>query len=340
MPFSWVYGAVMSVRNYCYDKRIFRVEKAGIPVISVGNMTSGGTGKTPFVEYLVRYFLARNKRVAVLSRGYGRESAETVAIGAGETDRGTASRIGDEPFQMARKFPNITVVADTDRVRGAAVAHKQHSAQVIILDDGFQHRALARDLDIVMINADSDVNMIPMLPAGLRREPLSGLRRADLVAYSSKTMDGITETRTSKVQMPSINVGFKPKCFRSVPSMSEVPLSELAGKVCVAFCGIAEPESFKTMLRKLHAEPGEFFVFGDHHRYTSGELESIRNSAKARENTGIVTTEKDSARFEPKDIAIVTDNGKIPLYFLEIEAVILEGAELLNSMLDKTLANA
>ena len=183
LPFSWLYGAVISLRNLFYDTGIFRIEEIDVPIISVGNLSTGGTGKTPFVEFLLRYLLGKDKIVAVLSRGYGRKTRGTVVIDQSTLAHCTAESVGDEPYQIARKFPGAIVIVDESRVRGARIAKEKYRVDAIILDDGFQHRALKRNLDIVMIDGKNPITEMAMLPAGLRREPLVALRRADLLIF-------------------------------------------------------------------------------------------------------------------------------------------------------------
>jgi len=155
-----------------------------VPVVSVGNITTGGTGKTPVVEWIVRHFLNQNLKVAVVSRGYRRTSRGTVVVSDGRSVLAAPDIGGDEAFQIARKFPAAIVVVDERRIRGARVALTNFGAKVVVLDDGFQHRSLHRTLDIVMVDAVPGLRRIRMLPAGLRREPVASLKRATIVVLS------------------------------------------------------------------------------------------------------------------------------------------------------------
>lgn len=184
LPFSWLYGLTMILRNWCFEVGVFHVEQVSVPVISVGNMTAGGTGKTPMVEYLIRFYLKAGNKVAVLSRGYQRDTNGTQIVSDGSNLEMTAEESGDEPYQIARKFPNVMVIVDEKRSRAAQIAINRFQPDVILLDDGFQHRGIERQLDIVMIDGRKALDRISLLPVGLRREPLSGLQRANLMAIS------------------------------------------------------------------------------------------------------------------------------------------------------------
>ena len=336
-PFSWLYGIVVSLRNFCYDRKIFRIEKAGIPVISVGNMTVGGTGKTPLVEYLVRYLSGKGKKVAVLSRGYGRSASQQYAVGAGETDRGNAASLGDEPYQIAKKFPHATVIANPSRRDAARVAVQNYGAEIVVLDDGFQHRVLARNLDILVINGDNPIEKEPLLPAGRRREPLSALRRANVIAYSWKNGKKKDLVKLSVNNTPSINVGFKPLCFRSLDGSSPIGLSDLKGKACVAFCGIADPAPFREMLEQCGLVIKDFLKFPDHHVFAPTDFARIVRATESNSVDCIITTEKDAARLSAADREIFLQRKDSRSCYLEIEAVIIDGEPIFHTMIDNAV---
>ena len=184
LPLSWVYGAVIAARNAAFDTGIFRCRSAGVPLIAVGNMTAGGTGKTPVVEMLVRLLRQRGVSPGVISRGYGRTGRGVVVVADRECVYADAGTGGDEPVQIARKFPGVPVVVGERRFEAAVTAVRRCGAQVIISDDGFQHRWLHRDCDLVVVDGSSDLAAEPLLPAGVRREPMRALRRAHMVALT------------------------------------------------------------------------------------------------------------------------------------------------------------
>ncbi|MBM2840054.1 MAG: tetraacyldisaccharide 4'-kinase, partial [Bacteroidetes bacterium] len=184
IPFSWLYGFIIYCRNKAFDWKLLDSVEVGVPVISVGNLTMGGTGKTPLVEYIVKLCLAKGRKVAVVSRGYKRESGGVVVVSDGKSLLANAAQAGDEPVQIAKKFPGAIVIVGERRVDAARMAIDEFGVNAIVLDDGFQHRFLRRDLDILVLDARKDLSRIPMIPAGERREPLASIKRANVVAFS------------------------------------------------------------------------------------------------------------------------------------------------------------
>jgi len=327
-----MYGVVISFRNWCYDQNIFRIERIGVPVISVGNLIAGGTGKTPFVEYLLKYFLDREKRVTVLSRGYKRSTIGTLVVSDGRRINGTAETVGDEPFQIARKFPSAIVIVDERRARAAKLAVDRYAAEIIILDDGFQHRALGRDIDIVMMDSQASLRNIPMLPAGLRREPLSALRRADLLVFS-RVLDSKNHLQQVKhySSSPNIGVRFIPKRLYQISTGALVPIPEVNGKTCIGFCGIGNPESFRKTLEEIGLTINEFIIFSDHHVYTQTDLKKIMMCHENTHAQMIVTTEKDAVRLVSS--RLLDFDGSNVFHYVEIETDIVEGKDRLHELL-------
>lgn len=327
LPFSWLYGFGMMLRNWCYDVGIFHITKVNVPVISVGNVTVGGTGKTPMVEYLIRYFQNQNKNVAVLSRGYRRLSKGTVVITSGQKERGSVEMLGDEPYQIATKFPNVTVIVDNQRARGAKVA-EQENVDVILLDDGFQHRALYRDMDIVMMNNSEFVKTTPLLPAGMRREPFSALKRASIVVVNGKSSPTVS-------LKPQVSISYKPVALRGLDGRTQ-PLEHVKGKSCVAFCGIAHPESFKKTLLQQGVHILGWKTFPDHHQYRQNDMDDVMNMFRERNAEYLLTTEKDSARLRNTSLRFPREM----LFYIEIQLTIEEGEEVLHSLLQHTMARS
>jgi tetraacyldisaccharide 4'-kinase len=336
VPLSWLYGGGVRVRNAFYDAGVCKSERFGVPVVSVGNITAGGTGKTPFVEYLVQYFTNKRKRVAVLSRGYRRASTGTVVVSDGTALREGPDRSGDEPYQIARRFPGAAVISDERRRRSARIAVDELHAEAIILDDGFQHRAISRDLDIVMLRPGERPGWTPMLPAGLRREPLSSLRRAGLVAVSEGAGTNREPSDLKRyTSAPIIRVRFKPDCIFRVFGMERLSSGHLAGKKVMAFCGIANPAGFENTLREMETDLAETMRFPDHHRFTTEEFRRIRDTFERSEAAMILTTEKDAVRCAtPEGESIL---GALPFCFIRLSTEIIEGGERLHSLLDSLL---
>jgi len=335
LPLSWIYGTIVWLRNVWYDRATPCVSRVDVPVISVGNMTAGGTGKTPFIEYLIKYFVGQNKKVAVLSRGYKRRSRGPVVVGSNQPDRGDSSLLGDEPYQVTRKFPMVTMVVDAKRARAATIAVKSQIPDVILLDDGFQHRALARDLDIVMIDGQTELRRVPMLPAGSRREPMGSLNRADVIAFSRIT-SAMPHLPVRDSGVLRLRVTFEPKRFCRLDGTDSIALHQLAGTSCLAFCGIANPDSFRNTLTSIGLDIVGFLTFSDHRYYSKSSAMRIRELSVRHNAKFIITTEKDAARLYGSEAMEILSTQ--PVLYLEIAAVVDEGEELFCRLLDRTLA--
>ena len=307
-----------------------------MPVVSVGNLTVGGTGKTPFVEYLVRYFLQQQKKVAVVSRGYKRRTRGTVVVSDGNAMYGNAVTAGDEPVQIAKKFPRIVVIVDERRARGAKHAIGQFGVDVIILDDGFQHRSLKRDMDIIMIDGEKSLRTMPLLPAGMRREPLSALRRADVVAVTRRSNSGNGIHAISQfLSSPYIEAQFKPTRVCRFITGQSIPLSEIYGKTCAAFCGIGNPQSFYDSLKNIGVKVVDVLTFSDHHFYKTSDWEMIEKRFADKHADILITTEKDAVRLRSGKTSEMTNADA--LHYLEIEAEIVEGEAVLHTLIDSMM---
>jgi tetraacyldisaccharide 4'-kinase len=338
VPLSWLYALVLYVRNIGYDLHFFHVERVSVPVISVGNITAGGTGKTPFVEYLLGYLLKKNKKVAVISRGYKRSTSGTVIVSDGGKLYADACTSGDEPYQVARKYPKVVVIVDERRVRAAKLAIQKFGVDVILLDDGFQHRALGRDVDIVLVDVKQSLRGTLMLPAGLRRESLSSMRRADVLAFTHVSDSRMRpEELNQHTSAKTIKVNFIPKLLFQVYGTSHSALNGVNGKSCVAFCGIGQPEYFRTTLSNLGLKVVDFHFFSDHHFYTIFDLKKIQKSFENFKAQIIVTTEKDAVRLLSIELPVLLSNF---MYYVEIGAQIIEGENLLHRLIDTKLKGA
>ena len=288
------YGAVVRARALAYGLGVLRTHRLDRPVISVGNLTVGGTGKTPTVALLARLLMARGKRVAVLSRGYGGSlEGETRIVSDGITVMLGAVEAGDEPVLLAGLVPGLMVVIGADRYRAGLMAQQRLNPDVFILDDGFQHLRLHRDLNILLMDCRNPLGGGRTLPAGWLREPLSALERADLVIY----------TRCHGGETPQFH-GTLPHC-RSSHRLTGVerlcdgavlPMDSLVGKKVVAFAGIADPESFFTALRQEGLGLAAALPFPDHCRYGAEELAMILATRAATPDAVVVTTGKDAVK--------------------------------------------
>lgn len=298
LPLSWLYGIITSLRNTCYDKGLFSVRSVGVPTVSVGNLSVGGTGKTPLVEYVARVLVKEGKKVAVVSRGYRRNSRGLRVVSDGARIQLAPEESGDEPFQIAENIAGAVVVVDEQRTRGALHAASHYDADVILLDDGFQHRSLARDFDIVVLNARE--RWSPLLPTGRRREGLSGLRRADTLVFShcsgTEEVTRLGDQLRSYTEAPIFCTRFIVEDVREVTSGNSVPAEQLKNKSAVAFCGIGNPESFRQTLLELGVQVISFVRFSDHHWYRGRDLIPIVREVERTGADWILTTQKDAVR--------------------------------------------
>jgi len=265
-PLSIIFGAGVALRNVLYDHRVFQVRKLARPVVSIGNISVGGTGKTPFVIALGQLLASRGIAFDVLSRGYGRSSTEIAIV----DPQGSPAQFGDEPLLIARKLQSPVIVG-ADRYQAGLLAEQKFSSKLHLLDDGFQHRRLHRDFDIVLLPAEDQQGSL--LPAGRLREPLSALKRADAV--------GLTDSQEQQVQAKSI--------WR-LRRVIEIPTA--AGKT-IAFSGIARPRQFFDGLKSSKLEIAGSVTFRDHHRYQQPDIDRLLQLKKQTGADSFITTEKD-----------------------------------------------
>lgn len=265
-----IYGAGVRVRNALYDRGTLAQRRLQGPVISVGNLSVGGAGKTPFVILLGELLKARGVKFDVLSRGYGRKSRGTALVEAS----GAATEFGDEPLLITRRL-GVPVIVGEDRYTAGRFAESQFGPQLHLLDDAFQHRALYRDFDIVLLTPDDARDRL--LPSGRLREPLSSLRRADAVVLASGAGPGglpVNEKLMWRVRRGII--------VKNAPSRP------------VVFCGIARPKNFLLQLRTAGVEPAAEAFYRDHHAYSERDIQDLMSLREKSEADGFVTTEKDA----------------------------------------------
>lgn len=269
-PLATIYGACVSLRNTLYDRGTLQQKKLAGPVVSVGNLSVGGSGKTPFVLLLGELLKARGMKFDVLSRGYGRQSRGVALVDPG----GSARDFGDEPLLIARRL-GVPVIVGEERHQAGVMAEDKFGTQMHLLDDGFQHRALARDFDIVMVTPEDARDRL--LPAGRLREPLASVGRADAVVLTSGASPESFPVKGKLVWR--VRRGIVPK---NVPRRP------------VVFCGIARPKSFVLQLRAAGIEPAAEAFYGDHHAYSEKDIRDLLSLREKSEADGFVTTEKDA----------------------------------------------
>jgi tetraacyldisaccharide 4'-kinase len=305
---STIFGSGVAIRNALYDSRVLRVRKLSRPVVSIGNISVGGSGKTPFVIALGELLKERGITFDVLSRGYGRRSAATSVV----DPQGSPELFGDEPLLIAHKLQRPVIVG-ADRYRAGVLAEEKFDSKLHLLDDGFQHRRLHRDFDIVMLPPDDLQDAL--LPLGRLREPLSSLRRADAVVLTS------SDPRDAEMARRYLSSAEKLCTARRVLKV-EPP----SGKV-VAFCGIARPEQFFSQLRSQNIELAGQISFRDHHHYTQADVERLLKTRADSGAKAFVTTEKDRI-----NLAVLARQLE-PLHVATLRMV-LDGPGLLDIMLN------
>lgn len=291
------YGLVVRMRALAYGAGIFRVKQLNRPVISVGNLTVGGTGKTPMVALVARLLMARGKRVAVISRGYGGSlEGKTHIVSDGQRVFFSAAEAGDEPVHLATAVPGLMAVIGTDRYAAGLLAQERLNPDVFILDDGFQHLRLHRDLNILLMDCRAPLGNGLVLPAGLLREPSSALTRADLVVYTRCTG---AEAPAVHSTIPSCRAGHVQAGVELLPCGERQPFTTLHGRRGVAFAGIADPDAFFGSLREEGVDLAATVSFGDHSPYGEEEAERLMATRRTAGADFLITTGKDAVKLGP-----------------------------------------
>lgn len=311
---SFVYRSVINLRNQMYNYGILKQEKLSCKVISVGNITIGGTGKTPTVIMLANLLKERGYRPVVLSRGYGGNAKSPVNIVSdGSKILMGHTEAGDEPVLIAQSVNGIPVLTGSKRTLTGRFAIENMNADILVLDDAFQHRRIFRDIDIVIQNREKPFGNGFLLPRGPLREPPASLNRAHIQIWKDNTRDGrfpkYCEQGTGAFP-PTLSEYLKPKNILRGGTADALPLEYISGKKVCAVAGIGSPDNFKETIESLGATPVSFLIFPDHYRYTPEDICEIRDRASASDAEYILTTEKDGIRLTDfpdflKDILIL-----------------------------------
>jgi len=338
-PFALIYLSVVQLRNALFDRKLFKSWRSPIPVVSIGNLSAGGTGKTPLVDLVVKYYLSIGCKPAIISRGYQRESKGVQLVSDGQKIILSSREAGDETAMLAWNNPDAIVVVSEkrkDAVTYIANRFAQRLPGVIILDDAFQHRAIQRNLDIAVINTSEPFKKAKMLPEGRLREPLKNLSRANLIILNKITDEkkaGLIMKEVEKTGLPVVKARVKNGeliCFSGAFATSDEAPSPRSLNA-LAFAGIAAPENFLESLKKEGVNVAAHRFFRDHEHLSAKKLQAVRREAE-KKGLSLITTEKDYFRMlgRPELIRIITSR---PCYYLKIETDIFEGKEILHSML-------
>jgi tetraacyldisaccharide 4'-kinase len=331
LPFAGFYWGITTFRNWLYQ-RILKPVRLNAKIISVGNITVGGTGKTPFVETIAHYLQNQGKRVVIQSRGYGRRSTGFITVSDGKDLLVSPDLAGDEPYLLARKLPGVPVIVGTDRLSATQQAIERFQPDVVILDDAFQHRRITRDLDIVLLDTLRPWGNGRLLPAGPLRETPENINRAGLIVLTRSENLEMTSLRLNALKMqtdiPIITSKHIPIEWADIHAKKAHTLQYLQHQNLVAFSGIGNPDSFIKTLNEIEIEPLVTMNFKDHHWYTEKDMVKIKQSAVKSGATALVTTEKDGVRL------IGLREIDLPIYCLRIECTI-DRFELLNQLLQE-----
>ncbi|MER3630774.1 MAG: tetraacyldisaccharide 4'-kinase [Blastocatellia bacterium] len=322
-PFGVAYGAAMQFRSWLYDRGLLSQYSLGRKTICVGNLTVGGTGKTPVTRHIAEIFANAGLRPCILTRGYGRrEPSRRVVVSGPDGIIENSDISGDEPLELARELKEkAIIIADPDRVAAARFAIDQFAPDLFLLDDGFQHLRVTRDLNLLLIDATNPFDNDYPLPAGTLRECPRAIARADAILITRTEIAGDLQPlkdsiRRHNSRVPIFEAAFVIKGFRPLANRQAlVNAAEIVGPKVLAFCGIANPKAFQLLLEKYSVRAAELLVFDDHQRYSASQIAAIRAAAKKIGADALITTEKDAVKLSGSDFSI-------PCYSARIEVAV------------------
>ena len=316
------YATVIAGRNWLFDRHIKRSYAVSVPVISVGNITVGGTGKTPMVSWLAQWLAEQNLRVTLISRGYGSD----------------AEKPNDEALELEQRLPGVPHLLNPNRIKAARRAVEELESQIIVLDDAFQHRRIARDLDLVLVDATNPFGYGHLLPRGTLREPVAALRRADMIAVTR--VDLVQEDVLEKLerqlagyapQVPRFRVAYQPQHLLNA-SQQELGLSDLAGRSVAAFCGVGNPQAFRRTLEGCQCEVVDFRAFPDHYPFGPQGIASLTRWLRHLHGIDtVICTHKDLVKISLDQLE------EIPLWALTVQPEITSGQPALEERLRKLI---
>jgi tetraacyldisaccharide 4'-kinase len=305
LPVLWLYRAVVAIRNFCYDHNIFKSKKLSTFVISIGNLSLGGTGKTPLTIFLATALRDQGWQAAIVARGYRREKSGLVVASDGKQILADIAEAGDEPLLMAQACEGVPVIVDRKKLNAARAAVARFTPDIILVDDGFQHRQLHRDVDIVMLDAATPLNKTWLLPGIMMREPASALRRADFIVIneSGKTDETSSQQLIEQCRRYTGAAVFSGKLqttnWRELPpnkSGKTLPLDIVKDQSVLLVSGIARPEGFRRLVEAQGARVQGELTFSDHHRYDEKDIRLIATAFKTCSARYVLTTAKDAVK--------------------------------------------
>lgn len=319
---SLAYGLAVSIRLRLYSLGILRTQRLTCKVISVGNITAGGSGKTPMAIHIAGLLKKRGESVAILSRGYGRTTSGVLTVSDGATILLGPQEAGDEPYLMASRLKGVPVVVGENRAEAGLFAIRKFNPTCVILDDGFQHLRVERDLNILLVDARTGFGNGFLLPRGILREPISAVERASITMVKGNNLEAKAAKIINRANTPVVRFTYKPSCLTPLNDGQALSPASLNGKRVLAVAGIANPESFFSTLRELNAEIVKTLIFPDHHAYSKADAVRIESLEKASPDTEmIITTEKDGVKLKS-----LVDKG-LQIHALSIEVSVEDGKE-------------
>lgn len=323
LPFSWCYRILVAWRNFFYDKKIFATTRVAAKVVSIGNLNVGGSGKTPTVAFLANALRSRGYKVAIVARGYGRTQRNDCIVSDGHTVLAAIHEAGDEPLLLAQQCPDAIVVVAESKTRAAQIAAERFQPDFILVDDGFQHRRLQRELDVLLLSAYTFLQKPWLLPAGPLREPLRNLRRARVVLLTAMDQLDEHEQQTARTALQLLTsarvftVSFAHGEIRALFAGKTLATVLARSKNALLLSGIALPERFRQSAEAAGVHVVEHIAYHDHHNYTAHDLGNLIKKFTSVRAEMILTTAKDAVKLRR-----FTHLQTLPIYILELRLVI------------------
>ena len=330
---SFIYSSLVAIRNFFYETKILSTKSLNCKVISIGNITVGGSGKTPTVEYLSNLLQSKGHKVGIISRGYKRKSKSTLVVTDGKKKPESWEHVGDEPFLLAHKLENIPIVVGTSRYKAGSMMIEKFQPDVILIDDGFQHLSLHRDLDIVLVNSKDKRSDHKLIPSGKLREPISNLTKADLIIITKSNIHAPSNYLINKIESfnrPTIYNELQIDSLLQIKSNKINKLDKIANKKVYLFSALGDNESFKKIMGYTDAKIVGHSQYPDHYHYTLDDLNDIEQKATKCNAEFLITTEKDLVKINPQ-------NRKIDIYTVRMK-MIFKPDKLFNEYIDNLLS--